>query len=105
MWKGLFLIGDWRYGLRMLNLARNLLDVLPVALLSKASEMFPEAFQPKPGDYVWQATKPPVWPRKTIHGRVVRGYRTVWRRRRESDGVWEFQEEDISMDEWCENHF
>lgn len=66
--------------------------------------MFPEAFPPKPGDYVWQVTKPPIWPRKTIDGHVVHGYRPVWRRRR-SDDVWEFREEQISMDEWCEDHF
>lgn len=89
----------------MLNLARKLIDALRPAVIAKASEMFPEAFPPKPEDYVWHVSKPPFLSRDTIDGHMVRGYRPVWRRRRQSDDVWEFQEEQISMEEWCEDHF
>jgi len=89
----------------MLDLARKLIDALPPDVRVRASELFPEAFPPRPEDYVWHISKQPFWPRKTTSGHVVHGYRPVWRRRRQSDDVWEFQEEQISMEEWCEDHF
>lgn len=75
----------------MLDFARKLMDALRPAVMAKASALFPEAFDPKPGDYVWHVTTQPLWPRKTVEGYVTRSEPTLWRRRR-PDGVWEFQQ-------------
>lgn len=52
---------------------------------------------------VWHKCLTPTFPRRTIDGKWTINGQT-WRRRR-ADGKWEYQQDDITSEEWVDRQF
>lgn len=91
------MIADRRYVLRMLELlnwSAHLVDAIPRRVFRV---FFPET--PRPEDYFWSEVTSLWQPKVRLTDGTWSGDGTLWRRRRESDDCWEYEQDEETLEQ------
>lgn len=80
--------------LELLNWSAHLVDAIPRRIFRV---FFPET--PRPADYFWSEVTSLWQPKVRLTDGTWSGDGTLWRRRRESDDCWEYEQDEETLEQ------